>query len=106
MKKKIITYNVNGVRAALNKGSLVAASSTFGFGFREFADLIVFKLFFEVFAVGEEVEELERSLLRFPNVLTDGLVEELLAEVVLPGAAAFDLNEVSRREDRAEEAEV
>ena len=34
------------------------------------------------------------------------VVEELLAEVVLARAAAFDLDEVGRRKDRAEEAEV
>ena len=40
------------------------------------------------------------------DAVLDAVVEELFAEVVLAGAAPLDLDEVGRREDRAEEAEV
>ena len=40
------------------------------------------------------------------DALLEVFVEELLAEVVLPRAAAFDLDEIGGREDRAEQAEI
>lgn len=75
-------------------------------GFRELQDLVVVELFLEVLAVGKEVEEFEGGLPGFLEVCLRFLVEELLAEVVLAGASALDLDEVGRREDRPEEAEV
>ena len=71
-----------------------------------FMHLVVVEFFLEVFAVGEEVEELEGGLLGCLTLFLDAVVEELLTEVVLARAAAFDLDEVGGREDRAEEAEI
>ena len=78
----------------------------FAFGRRELQHLVVVELLLEVLAVGEEVEELERGLLRVLHAVLEAVVEELLQEVVLAGAAPLDLDEVGRREDRAEQAEV
>ena len=76
------------------------------FGLGKLEDLVVVVFFLEVFAVGEEVEQLEGGFLRFFDALLDRFVEELIAEVVLPGAAPFDLDEIGRGEDRSEEAKV
>jgi hypothetical protein len=76
-------------------------------GLGQLEDLVVVEVLLEVFAVGEEVEELEGGLLRLLDaVLEMAVVEELLAEVVLAGAAALDLDEVGGREDGADQAEV
>ena len=72
----------------------------------ELQDLVVVERLLEVFAVGEEVEELEGLLTGLLHPIPDRLVEELLTEVVLPGATPLDLDEVRRRENRAEEAKV
>ena len=51
--------------------------------------MIIIKPLFEKLAICKEVEELERAFLRVFHVLFEGLIEELLAEVVLASAAAF-----------------
>ncbi len=73
---------------------------------RELQHLVVVELGLEVLAVGEEVEELEGGLVRLGNAFAQRVVKGLLAEVVLARAAPLDLDEVGRREDRAEQAKV
>ncbi len=75
-------------------------------GLRQGDDLIVIEFFLEVFAVGEEIEEFVRGLFGIPERGLQVLVEELVGEVVFPGAAPLDLDEVGGRKNGAEETEV
>ena len=68
--------------------------------------LVVVVFFLEVLAVGKEVEEFVRGLLWLRNAISEAVVEKLIEEVVLAGAASLDLDKVRWREDRTEEAEI
>ncbi len=54
----------------------------------------------------KEVEKLEGCLLRLQDPVLQAVVEQLVQKVVQPGAAPLDLDEVGRREDGTEQAEV
>ena len=73
---------------------------------RQFQHLVVVELGLEVCAVAEEVEQLERGLVRPGDRRLQVVVEHLVAEIVQARAAALDLHEVGRREDRPEQAQI
>src|SRR5712691_898452 len=83
-----------------------AVIAALALGPRELQHLVVVELLLEVFAIGEEVEQLEGGLLRLQDAIFEAVVEELFEEVVLTGAAPLDLDEVGRGKDGAEEAEI
>ena len=70
-----------------------------------FHHLVIIELLLKVFAVGEEVEELESGLLRLQDDSLRLFVKKLLEEVVLAGTTTFDLDEVGRREDRSKKSQ-
>ena len=95
------------VGAAHDHGAFSAAFlGVLCFRRRELQHFVVVERFLEVFAVGEEVEELVRGLARVLHAVLEALVKELFQKVMLAGAAAFDLDEVGGLEDRAEQSEV
>ena len=63
--------------------------------------MIVIEIFFEVFAIGEEVEKPEAVLVDFLFILTILMLEREQAR-----ATPFDLNEVRWRHDRTRENDV
>ncbi len=65
-----------------------------GGGHGEVGDFVVFEFLFEVFAGGEEIEELVVFFQGVGNGGFEGVVEDFFAEVVEAGAAAFDLDEI------------
>ena len=73
---------------------------------RQFQHFVVVELGFEVFAVGEKVEQFERGLIGLVYAFRHGRIEQLLEEVVFPGTASLDLDEVGGREDGAEQAQI
>ncbi len=75
-------------------------------GARQLQHFVVIELGLEVFAVGKKVEQLEGGFLGPGDAGLDGVVEQLLAKVVLAGATALDLDEIGGREDGAKQAQV
>ena len=73
---------------------------------RELQHLVVVELGLEVFAVAEEVEQLERGLVRRGDRGFQVGIQDMVAEVVPAGAAALDLDEIGRREDGPEQTQV
>ena len=63
---------------------------------RQRQDFIIIELGLEVFAITEEVEELESRLVPFCDFGFEALVKRLFQETVWTGAAPLDLDEVSR----------
>ena len=76
--------------------ALFFTTAAFPPGPRELQHLVVLEFFLEVFAVGEEVEELEAGFLRPCHAGFDAVVEKLFEEVVPAGAAPLDLDEIGR----------
>ena len=85
-------------------GPILLLSLASGLG--QLDDLIVVVLGLKVFAVAEEIEQLESRLVRLDDVGCQRGVEELVAEAVFARTAPFDLDEIGGRENRAQEAEV
>ena len=74
--------------------------------FRQLNYLIVVELCLKVLAVTEEVEKLEGGLIRVDYALCYAGILQLFEETMPASASAFDLNEVSGREDRPKQTEV
>ena len=89
-----------------HRACVTAVLGALALGSRELQHLVVVELLLEILAVGEEVEELVGGLLRLRDAILEAVIEKLFEEVVLARAAPLDLDEVGRREDRAEQAEV
>ena len=63
---------------------------------RHLQHLVVVELRLEVFAVAEEIEELERSLIRFSHPIRDAEIKQLVEEVVSARTPALNLNKIRR----------
>ncbi len=77
-------------------------------GLGELQDLVVVELVLEIFAIAEEIEELEGGflLLRWAEVFFETGIGKLFRKVMLARAASLDLDEIGGRKDRAEHAEI
>src|SRR5580704_343507 len=73
---------------------------------RQMDYLVVVVFFLEIFAIREEIEELELFLLRLLYYFPKLRVEKLLAEIVFARTASLDLDKICWRKDRPEQAEV
>ena len=94
--------------ACIQLGLSFCSPSSFSYRWtlRQFQHLVVVVIFLEVFAVGEEVEELVGGLLGLGYACFQVLVEKLLEEIMLACAATLDLNEVGRGENWPEQADI
>ncbi len=88
------------------RGCVAAVIAAFALGFGQLEHFVVVELLFEILAVGEEVEELEGGFDGLLHAFFNGVVEKQLAEVVPARATSLDLDEVGRRKNRPEQAEI
>src|SRR6185437_13192540 len=96
---RLLTHRGDDVRAEMRILTArwwwrVATVATLVFWPRKLQHLVVIELLLEVFAIGEEVEQLERGFVGMRDCHLYGVVEQLVQKAVLARASAFDLDEI------------